>query len=251
MFYLSSSEEHPNRVHLGCHFSYSPECWSQSGTPGPKPSSRICRPSAYGPGFMRAGPAGEEQCTPRFMVPVSPQCPQVIGVPTLLHLVFQGTAISSEHTSQFILPGNTAELGCSPPLQATLEASFRWLVPLAGGSWGLLWGQSITNIGSSPWNGHCKRCRPLLAAEIFWSLRLLELRWDSLWVVGPRWASSQNPSMWNVTGLLSVLESRFVLRPLFLEPNHFTNSEIVWGLHSPELRWRSFVSCSGTSSQDI
>ncbi len=114
---------------------------------------------------MRAGPAGEERCTPRFMVPVSPQCPQVIGVPTLLHLVFQGIAISSEHTSQFILTGNIAELGCSPPLRVTPETSFRRLVPLAGGSWGLFWGQSITNIGSSPWNCHCKRCRPPLAAE--------------------------------------------------------------------------------------
>ncbi len=53
-----------------CHFSYSPEVWSQSGAPGPKVSSRrrICRqsfsldnlrlkrPDAYGQGHLRAGP---------------------------------------------------------------------------------------------------------------------------------------------------------------------------------------------------
>ncbi len=35
-------------------------------------------------------------------------------------------------------------------------------------------------------------------------LCLPELRWDSLWVVGPRWSSSQDPSMWSVVGLLSI-----------------------------------------------
>ncbi len=53
-----------------CHFSYSSEVWSQSGTTGPKASSRrwICgpsfpldnlwlkRPDTYGPGLLRAGP---------------------------------------------------------------------------------------------------------------------------------------------------------------------------------------------------
>ncbi len=70
---------------------------------------------------MRAGPAGEERRTPRYTVPVSPQCPQEIGLPTLPRTVFQGAAISSEHTSQFLPPGNVAEPRCSPPLQGSLE----------------------------------------------------------------------------------------------------------------------------------
>ncbi len=41
-------------------------------------------------------------------------------------------------------------------------------------------GAKHTNIGYSPRNRHCKRCRPPLAAESFRGLRLLELRWDSL-----------------------------------------------------------------------
>ncbi len=52
---------------------------------------------------------------------VPPQCPQKIGLLTLPRTVFQGAAISSEHTSQFLLPRNVAELRCSPPLQRSLE----------------------------------------------------------------------------------------------------------------------------------
>ncbi len=37
---------------------------------------------------MRAGPSGEERCTPHYTVPVSPQCPQEISLLTLP--VFQG-----------------------------------------------------------------------------------------------------------------------------------------------------------------
>ncbi len=99
------------------HSSYSPEFWSQSGAPGPKASSRrrICgpsfsldnlrleRPDAYGPGLLRAGPSGEERCTPHHTVPVSPQCPQEISLPTLP--VFQGAAVSSERFSQSLPPG--------------------------------------------------------------------------------------------------------------------------------------------------
>ncbi len=55
-------------------------------------------------------------------MPVSPQCPQEIGLLTLPRTVFQGTAISSE---QFLPPGNVAELGCSPPLQGSLEQLVR------------------------------------------------------------------------------------------------------------------------------
>ncbi len=75
--------------------------------------------------LMRAGPAGEERLTPRYTVPVSPQCPQEIGLPTLPRTVFQGAAISSEHTSQFLPPGNVVELRCSPPLRGSLEQLVR------------------------------------------------------------------------------------------------------------------------------
>uniref|UniRef100_A0A9J8A369 Inter-alpha-trypsin inhibitor heavy chain H3-like n=1 Tax=Cyprinus carpio carpio TaxID=630221 RepID=A0A9J8A369_CYPCA len=52
------------------------------------------------PGLLKAGPSGEEQCTPHHPVPVSPQCPQEIGLSTLLPLVLQGTAVSSDCFSQ-------------------------------------------------------------------------------------------------------------------------------------------------------
>ncbi len=68
---------------------------------------------------MRAGPSGEERCTPHYTVPVSPQCPQEISLLTLP--VFQGAAVSSERFSQSLLPRNVAELGGSPPLRGSLE----------------------------------------------------------------------------------------------------------------------------------
>ncbi len=119
------------------HCSYSPVCWSQSGTPGPEASSRrrICgpslsldslwlkRPAAYGPGLLRAGPSGEERHTPQYTVPVSPQCPQEIGLPTLPE--FHGAAVSSERFPQFLPPGNVAELRGSPPLWGSLERLVR------------------------------------------------------------------------------------------------------------------------------
>ncbi len=77
---------------------------SHSGDPGPKTDLRIiifkkekenrlrleC-PDANGPGLLRAGPSGEERCTPHHTVPISPQCPQEISLPTLP--VFQGAAV--------------------------------------------------------------------------------------------------------------------------------------------------------------
>ncbi len=54
-----------------------------------------------------------------------PQCHQEIGLPTLPRTVFQGAVISSEHTSQFLPPGNIAELRCSPPLRGSLEQLVR------------------------------------------------------------------------------------------------------------------------------
>ncbi len=78
------------------------------------------------------------------------------------------------------------------------------LVIKQGSSWSLLWGQSISLSGSSLQNGHCNRYRPPLATESFRGLHLPELCWDSLWVVGPRWVSLQDPSMWSVVSLLSI-----------------------------------------------
>ncbi len=76
---------------------------------------RLLRQSwCYSPGLMRAGPSGEERCTPHYTVPVSPQCPQEISLLTLP--VFQGAAVS-----QSLLPRNVAELGGSPPLRGSLE----------------------------------------------------------------------------------------------------------------------------------
>ncbi len=68
---------------------------------------------------MKARPSGEERGTPHYTVPVSPQCPQEIGLPTLP--VFQGAAVFSERFSQSLPPGNVAELRGSPPLQGSLE----------------------------------------------------------------------------------------------------------------------------------
>ncbi len=82
-------------------------------------SLRLERPDAYGPGLLRNGPSGEEQCTPHHTVPISPLCPQEIGLPTLPE--FQGAAVSRERFSQFLPPGNVAELRGSPPLWGSLE----------------------------------------------------------------------------------------------------------------------------------
>ncbi len=73
----------------------------------------------HGPGLMRASPSGEERGIPHYTVPVSPQCPQEISLLTLP--VFQGAAVSSEHFSQSLPPGNVAEVRGSPPLRGSLE----------------------------------------------------------------------------------------------------------------------------------
>ncbi len=104
---------------------------SQSGATGPKTDLRIiifkkqenslrleC-PDANGPGLLRAGPSGEERCTLHHTVPVSPQCPQEIGLLTLP--VFQGAAVSSEPFSQSLPARNAAELGGWPSLRGSLE----------------------------------------------------------------------------------------------------------------------------------
>ncbi len=77
------------------------------------------RPDANGPGLLRAGPSGEERCTLHHTVPVSPQCPQEIGLLTLP--VFQGAAVSSERFSQSLPLRKVVELGGLPPLWGSLE----------------------------------------------------------------------------------------------------------------------------------
>ncbi len=102
-----------------------PRRWCRSEDSHFNRTLQLRQSCAHGPGLMRAGPAGEKRHTPWYTVHVSPQCPQEIGLPTLPRMVFQGAAISSEHTSQFLPPGNVAELRCSPPLRGSLEQLVR------------------------------------------------------------------------------------------------------------------------------
>ncbi len=85
-------------------------------------SSPNCVPAPY---FNEGRPLWGSAAYTLYTVSVSPQCPQEIGLPTLPRMVFQGAAISSEHTSQFLPPGNAAELRCSPPLRGSLEQLVR------------------------------------------------------------------------------------------------------------------------------
>ncbi len=91
-------------------------------------SLRPRSPDVCGPGLMRVAPAGVEQRSPQRTVPVSPQCPQEIDLPTLPLMVSQGAVVSSKHTSQSLPPGNVAELRCSPPLRGSLQ-QLVWLSP--------------------------------------------------------------------------------------------------------------------------
>ncbi len=106
-----------------CHFSYSPESeslWrSQAIDASADRYSSARTPWCQWFRALRAGPSGEERCTPHYTVPVSPQCPQEISLLTLP--VFQGAAVSSERFSQSLLPRNVAELGGSPLLRGSLE----------------------------------------------------------------------------------------------------------------------------------
>ncbi len=102
---------------------------------------------------MRAGPSGEERCTPHYTVPVSPQCPQEISLLTLP--VFQDAAVSSERfsvssaqkcsgagrpaTPSGVSRAARSAVPCRPPFQGTVlaalstpEASLERLVPLVG-----------------------------------------------------------------------------------------------------------------------
>ncbi len=72
-------------------------------------------PDACGSGLRRVAPTRVQRCTPHHTVPVSPQCPQGIGLLTLP--VFQGAAVPSEHSSQLFPPRDVAELRGTPPLR--------------------------------------------------------------------------------------------------------------------------------------
>ncbi|MCJ8738081.1 hypothetical protein PDJAM_G00031590 [Pangasius djambal] len=85
---------------------------------------RLRSPDASGPGFSRADPSGAERCTPHFTVPVTPQCPREVGLPTLPPMVLQGAAASSEHLSQSP-PRHVAVLGGSLPLRRSPEQLVR------------------------------------------------------------------------------------------------------------------------------
>ncbi len=108
--------------------------------------------------FLGPAPSGEEWCTPNFKVPVSPQCPQVIVLPTLP--VFQGAAVSREHFSQS-LPGNVAVLGGSQPLRRSLEQPDR---PSPAGP--LLQGTELAAL-SKP-DASLERLVPLVGHLVVW-----------------------------------------------------------------------------------
>ncbi len=65
-------------------------------------SLRPRSPDICGPGLMRVAPAGVEQRSPQRTVPVSPQCPQEIDLPTLPLMVSQAQwSPASTHLSLF------------------------------------------------------------------------------------------------------------------------------------------------------
>ncbi len=93
--------------------------WS-AGAAGRSSPNRV--PAPY---FNEGRPLWGRAAYTQYTVSVSLQCPQEIGLPTLPRTVFQGAAISSEHTSQSLPPGNVAELRCSPRLRGSQEQLVR------------------------------------------------------------------------------------------------------------------------------
>ncbi len=103
---------------------------------GPLDRNRICgplfrleipwrrSPDVCGAELLRAAPTWMQRCPPHHMVPVSPQCPQGIGLLTLP--VFQGTAVPSERLSQFFPPAGVVELRSLPPLRRSLGQKDRF-----------------------------------------------------------------------------------------------------------------------------
>ncbi|KAI2653798.1 hypothetical protein H4Q32_014146 [Labeo rohita] len=99
---------------------------------GPRRSPQRSGPDGRA-GPLRAAPAGEGRVALHSTVSVSPQCPQETIMRTLP--VFQDAVVSGEPIPQFLLPGNVAELGSSPPLRGSLEQLVRSVpagVPLQG-----------------------------------------------------------------------------------------------------------------------
>ncbi len=58
--------------------------WRRTCGPCFRPRRLWRSPDAHGPGLMRVAPAGGELFSPRFPVPVPRQCPQEVGLPTLV-----------------------------------------------------------------------------------------------------------------------------------------------------------------------
>ncbi len=117
---------------------------------------------------MRAKPSGEERGKPHYTVPVSPQCPQEISLLTLP--VFQGAAVFSEHFSQFLSPGNVAELIGSPPLWGSLEKLERpspAVLPLQG--------TELVALSTS--EASLERLVPLVDYLVVWKLLPNMYRW--------------------------------------------------------------------------
>ncbi len=133
--------------------SFQGDWGGQAGAAGRSSPNRV--PAPY---FNEGRPLWGRAAYTRYTVSVSPQCPQEIGLPTLPRTVFQGAAISSEHTSQssaqkrsgaemLATPSGSLEqlVRLSPvgvPFQDTKlaalitpEASLQRLVPLVGTWW--------------------------------------------------------------------------------------------------------------------
>ncbi len=184
--------------------------------------------AVYGPGLLRAGPLwGRAVYTSLYgarlsSVPSGDQSANYASVPGWSGLQRANLSVSSARkrsgnerlatpsgvlkAARSAIPCWSSALGHWASSSKHTRGLFRETGSLCRGFARFAWGAKHIKIGSSPRNGHCKDCMPPLAAESFRGLHLLELRWVSLWVVEPRWASLQKPSMWSVAGLLSVPE---------------------------------------------
>ncbi|MCI4395880.1 hypothetical protein PGIGA_G00197280 [Pangasianodon gigas] len=126
-------------------------------------------PDASGPGLSRAGPSGAERCTPHHTVPVSPQCPREVDLPTLPPMVLQGAAVSGEHFSLFP-PGNVAVLGGSLPLRRSPERLV-WSFPAGS----LLQGTELAALVAPEVS--LERLIPLVGYLAAWKLLLNVSQW--------------------------------------------------------------------------
>ncbi|KAL0152930.1 hypothetical protein M9458_051759, partial [Cirrhinus mrigala] len=72
-------------------------------------------------GRLRAGPSGEERCTPHLLAPVSPQCPREINLLTLPPLCFRAPR-SPVSTSRSIPPGSSGAGRLAPSKEVSRAA---------------------------------------------------------------------------------------------------------------------------------